>query len=622
MKTVIGKVVGIPTAAAWAQVVAIKPEAVPQRVRDNPFLAAISLETQGDLEAAVVGKEVLGNLEEEFFGKDQEAVFEALGRSCQAGLGKIEASLGEGMEVEFNLVAASLEGEVLSLTQIGEGQVWLWRQGQLGPILNQPSEKLKRSSGKIQPGDILILATPLFWEKITEGELKAALAGGEPEEAVDGLTPKIHGLEKAALVAALFVKFEEEKLSAWEEEDVLGEKTEPETEDLPQERKPRLPGQKWEEIFKKRSRERPIFVRGPEAEVKRKKRILLAAIFFGFLFLLSIVKGVSRKGFLGRRASFQELVAQIQDKIAAAEDFSSLNPKKASELLAEAEALLEEMRALKVNPDQIKELEEEIKNKRKEILLIQEIEPDLIFDLSLIKSQVEGVSLSWVEDRVLVLSSGSIFSVDPQEKKGEMVLAGDDLTSGLFLDDLFVFTKSGAFKLDLEDETLAKVVEPEENWDGIKGFSTYMENLYLLDTAAGQIKKYLATGSGYLAPQDYLEEPGDFTKGTDLTIDGLVYVLKEDGTVLKYLQGTKEFFQVSGLDRELGRTTVCYTNPEVDNFYILDQENKRIVVLEKTGEYKAQYVAEVLGEARDFVVDQERKKIYVLVGSRVYGIGI
>lgn len=631
MKTVVGKVVGIPTSAAWAQVVAIKPEVLPQRVRDNPFLAAISLETRGDLEAAVVGKEVLDNLEEEFFGKNQEPVFEALGRSCEAGLGKIETSLGEGMEVEFNLIAASLEGEVLSLAQIGEGQAWLWRQGRLGPVLNQPSEKLKRSSGKIQPGDILILATPLFWEKVTEGELKAALAGGEPEEAVDGLTPKIHGLEKAALVAALFVKFEKEEVSGWEDQLISKGRDEEEgkrvggeegEEGFLQRKKLGLPGQKWEEIIKRRRRERPIFVRGPEAEARRKRRILLAALFFGFLFFLSLVRGVGRKGFLGRKASFQDLSSQVQEKIAAAEDFSSLNPKKANELLSEAEVLLEDMKALKVNPGQIKSLEEEIESKRKEILLIQETEPDLIFDLSLIKSQVEGVSLSLFEDQILVLSSGSIFKVDPRAKKGEMVLAADELGSSSFLSDNFVFTKSGVFRFDLEGEILAKVVEPAGWWDKVKGFSTYVENLYLLDTAADQIKKYAATASGYFDPQDYLEEPGDFSDGTDLAIDGLIYVLKENGTVLKYLQGRKEFFQTSGLDKGFAKTTACYTDPEVDDFYILDQANQRIVVLEKTGEYKAQYLTEILGEAGDFVVDQEKKKIYVLVGSKVYGIGI
>lgn len=622
MKTVVGKVVGIPTSTAWAQVVAIKPEVLPQRVRDQPFFGAISLETHGDLEAAVVGKEVLANLEEEFFGKDKETVFEALGRSCRAGLGRIAMSLGEGMEVEFNLAAASLEGEVLSLAQIGEGQIWLWRKGRLGPILNQPSEKLKRSSGKVQPGDILILATPLFWEKVTEGELKAALAGGEPGEAVDGLTPKIHGLEKAALVAALFVKFVEEEPAGWEERFVPEQEEEEGKEDLLEERKPRVPGQRWEEMFKKRRREKPIFIRGPEVEARRKRKILFAALFFGFLFFLSIVKGVTKRGFLGRRASFQDLSTQVREKIAAAEDFSSLNPQKANELLSETERLLEDMRALKVNPNQIKDWEKEIESKRKEILLIQEIEPDLIFDLSLIKSQVKGVSLSLFEDQVLVLSPGSIFRVDPQEKKGAMISAGDDLASGLFLDGPFVFTKNGVFKLDLEGKTLAKVAEPSDWWDKVKAFSTYMENLYLLDSAAGQIKKYGASASGYFPPQDYLEEADDFSDGVDLAIDGLIYVLKEKGTVLKYLQGKKELFQVSGLDKNLAKTTACYTDPEVDDFYILDQENKRIVVLEKTGEYKAQYLTEVLAEAQDFVVDEENKKIYVLVGSKVYGIGI
>ena len=614
-----GKIVGIPTSTAWAQVVAIKPYVLPQRVRDQPFFAAVSLENQ-TVEAGVVGKEVLATLEEEFFKIDKQTVFEAFGRSCKAGLQKVEESLGEGAEVEFNLVAASLDGEILHLAQIGEGQIWLWRRGHLGPILDQPTEGLKQASGRVFPGDILVLATPMFWEKIIKGELRAALAGGEVEEAVDGLTPKVHGLESSATVAALFVKFEREEplpegRSVQEEE----KEREEEKQELPEEKEGVLK-KKWEEM-RLRPRIRPIFIRGPEAALKRRRRVLLAAFFLIFLLFLSIVRGVTKRGFLGRKASFKDLSSQVQEKIEAAEDFSSLNPKRANELLIEAQGLLERMRDLRIDSREVKSLEKEIAQKQRKVLKIHEIEtPALVFDLSLIKPKVEGVSLSLLENKILVLSSGSVFAVDPKKKKGEMVLAGKEFSEALFLSGYFVFSKDGIFKIDLEEKKTDKVVEREEGWDRVKGFSTYLENLYLLDTGANQIKKYVATASGYLPPQDYLKDPSDLSNGIGLAIDGLIYILKEDGQILKYLQGKKDYFQVSGLDKSFSKTTACYTDPGLEDFYVLDKGNKRIVVLTKTGEYERQYVSEILGEARDFVVDSKEEKIYLLVGSKIYKI--
>ena len=92
MRTVVGKIVGIPTSKAWAQVVAIKPEVLPQRVREQPFFAVVSLENQTEVEAGVIGKEVLETLEEEFFKIDKQTVFEAFGRACNAGFQKIQES--------------------------------------------------------------------------------------------------------------------------------------------------------------------------------------------------------------------------------------------------------------------------------------------------------------------------------------------------------------------------------------------------------------------------------------------------------------------------------------------------------------------------------------------------
>lgn len=605
MRINIGKIVGIPTATAWAQVVAIKPEVLPQRVRSQPFFAAVSLETRENpayrragMETAVVGKEVLAALEEEFFRKNKQTVFEAFARSCRVSLEKVKESLKEGVEVEFNLVAASLDEEVLHLAQIGDGQIWLWRKGNLGPIFDKSTEEFKQASGNVFSGDILVLATPFFWEKITEGELKAVLAGGEVGEAMEGLAPKVHGLESSAAVAALFVKFEEEV----------------------EEKREKLPEKKKEEV-RLRPRVRPIFIRGPEVEAKRKRKVLIGALFLTLLLSLSVVKGVTKRGFLGRRTSFEDLVSQIQEKIEEADDFSSLNPKRANESLIEAQEILVKMRDLKIGSDEVKKLEQEITRKQKEILRVQEIEaPELVFDLSLIKPQVEGVSLSFVENEVLVLSSGSIFAVDPERKKGEMILAGEEFSDALFFSDNFVFGREGIFKIDAEEKTTAKVVEKEEGWSEVKGFSTYLENLYLLDTSANQIKKYTATASGYLPPQNYLMDAADFSDAVDIAIDGLIYVLEKNGNILKYLQGKKEDLQVSGLDKSFSKTTVFYTDADLDDLYVLDKDNKRIVVLEKSGEYKAQYISEVLGEASDFIVDSEEKVIYVLAGSKIYGI--
>ena len=54
----------------------------------------------------------------------------------------------------------------------------------------------------------------------------------------------------------------------------------------------------------------------------------------------------------------------------------------------------------------------------------------------------------------------------------------------------------------------------------------------------------------------------------------------------------------------------------------MDNGNKRIVVLSKTGIYIAQYQAEQLKDATDFDIQEANKKIYVLSNSKIYEVDL
>ena len=58
------------------------------------------------------------------------------------------------------------------------------------------------------------------------------------------------------------------------------------------------------------------------------------------------------------------------------------------------------------------------------------------------------------------------------------------------------------------------------------------------------------------------------------------------------------------------------------NIYILDQAAGRIVLFDKEGEYKSQYQWDELRNANDIIASEAEKKVFVLIGSKVYGIDI
>ena len=94
------------------------------------------------------------------------------------------------------------------------------------------------------------------------------------------------------------------------------------------------------------------------------------------------------------------------------------------------------------------------------------------------------------------------------------------------------------------------------------------------------------------------------------------------GKIERFSLGNKINFNVSGLYPELVSAKAIYSNEELKYLYILDPEKRRVVVLTKEGEYKAQYYSEEIGNAIDFSVSEENKKIIILTGEKLYSIEI
>jgi len=105
-------------------------------------------------------------------------------------------------------------------------------------------------------------------------------------------------------------------------------------------------------------------------------------------------------------------------------------------------------------------------------------------------------------------------------------------------------------------------------------------------------------------------------------VDGSVWVLFSDGTIVKYTQGKKDAFQVIGLDQPFGEAVKIFTSPEVEHLYILDRANTRVVVVDKSGEYAAQYQWSGIAGVKDLVVSETLKKIFFLTGEKVFSLDL
>jgi len=152
----------------------------------------------------------------------------------------------------------------------------------------------------------------------------------------------------------------------------------------------------------------------------------------------------------------------------------------------------------------------------------------------------------------------------------------------------------------------------------MEGFSS---NLYLLDNG-GEIWKYPFLETEFSSKQRWLKEQTSLSSALSMAVDGSLWVLLNDGSILRFTQGDSNFFRITGLEKGFSNPSIIYTDFNSENLYILDKGNSRVVAIDKSGEYKAEYHWSEMSSVNDLLVLEEQGKIFLLVGSKIFTIEI
>jgi len=88
-----------------------------------------------------------------------------------------------------------------------------------------------------------------------------------------------------------------------------------------------------------------------------------------------------------------------------------------------------------------------------------------------------------------------------------------------------------------------------------------------------------------------------------MAISGPVWVLEEDGTIERFTKGVKDDFEATGLNAPIGAGSKIYAEPELDNVYILDVKNQRVVVFDDKGSFVTQYEGSFIKNSINFAID-------------------
>lgn len=229
-------------------------------------------------------------------------------------------------------------------------------------------------------------------------------------------------------------------------------------------------------------------------------------------------------------------------------------------------------------------------------------DPKIAFDLSKERSNFEGKGMLRLGNDIYAFDSDAIYKLVVDKIDRRTVIVNGNTTSKITL--ATPITKDNIIELYTTDKqvieykggnfTALKAPGENANWQNAVDITEYVDRrfMYFLDPGNNTIWRYGRDQTGFQPAVAKNVAKLDFSKGVSLTVDGAVYVLTSDGTITKTYADEKKDFVIDGLTDPLNGPTkiIADKNQDTGRLYILDPQNKRVVVLSKSGKYESQYI--------------------------------
>lgn len=155
----------------------------------------------------------------------------------------------------------------------------------------------------------------------------------------------------------------------------------------------------------------------------------------------------------------------------------------------------------------------------------------------------------------------------------------------------------------------------------------YQGHLYILDPLANQVWDYAPRGNTYPDPPSrcfITDPPKPLDTALDIAVDGNLYILYRDGTILKFLDREPQAFQVRGVPGGVGNAIALAAGRASGRVYVADlgaeeTGDERVLVLEADGAFRAQLRAEgAFDNLQTFAVDEANRRLFAIGNGQIY----
>lgn len=358
----------------------------------------------------------------------------------------------------------------------------------------------------------------------------------------------------------------------------------------------------------KKSLER-VFNRSGKPFVKKPlpmNKIILGAIV-SLLVVIALYWFTSAQQSTNAKQNLQNLLTEVAQDQEIAKSRINIDRESAKNLLAANQKRLTD--ALSITSDTI--LLAQIRGELEEINQLLEtadqvfkiVAPKVAYDLSQERSNFEGKGLITLGNETYAFDSDALYRLAMDKPTRRTVIVDGNTVNEIELattvtkDNIISLYTSDKQVIEYKNGTFSLLKPPGDEttvWKDAVALTEYPDRrfLYFLDPAQNTVWRYARETSGIQAPISKNVAQVDLKKAVSIAVDGAVYILSSDGTISKTYADEVQDFLVDGLIVPFNTPTkiVADKNADTGKLYVLDANNNRIVVLNKSGKYEKQYV--------------------------------
>lgn len=324
---------------------------------------------------------------------------------------------------------------------------------------------------------------------------------------------------------------------------------------------------------------------------------------------------------------FNRILSEVQESIGSAETTGQYNKDQAGQILNDAEKKALTVLNARYFSAKANTLLKAIQESRDKLDGVLHPQTKIMADLRQKRANVSALGLLNLKGIFYAFEYNALYPIildkvqDPLTiDDNETVIAGTTFTDK---DSLLFYTKNGKV-IEYKDNRLSFVTSVAGALHKASAFQAYNNKIYLLEPEANQIWKYTRRRDKFDPPEAYNID-ADLKKGVSLAVDGNVYILNNDGTLVKLFSGNKQNLVIKKHPtKPLAAPTKIFTQLNLPHLYVLEPKEHRVLVYYKDDKagggliYTAQYIFDDIADMRDLYVDKDANKLYILDQSKVY----